>query len=77
MRSVRNRIRLALSAAAATAGILIPLMSVVNAPAAQAASSNFCDGSFTVLGKTGGGNRFKGAPPRCTPARCPTTVASP
>jgi hypothetical protein len=53
--------RLGLPAAAAAAAILIPLLSVVSTPPAHAASSKFCDGSYTVLGKTGGDKRFRGS----------------
>lgn len=63
MRSSRNRMRLGLRAAAAL-GVLIPISSMISAPpAAQAASSRFCDGSYTVIGKTGGDNGFKGTVP--------------
>jgi hypothetical protein len=51
--------RLGLPAAAAV-GILIPLLSLVSTPAAEAASSRFCDGSYTVLGKAGSDGRFRG-----------------
>jgi hypothetical protein len=43
--------------------VLIPLLPVVQAPTAQAASSRFCDGSYTVLGKTGTDTRFRGTIP--------------
>jgi hypothetical protein len=59
MRSLRSRMRTGLTVAAATAGIL-PLAVVAAAPAAQAASSRFCDGSYTVLGRTGTKDRFRG-----------------
>ncbi|MCW3840405.1 hypothetical protein ONA70_09895 [Micromonospora yasonensis] len=63
MRLSRDRTRLGPSAAAAAVGILIPLVSPVGPPAAQAASSRFCDGSYTVLGKTGSDIRFRGTVP--------------
>jgi hypothetical protein len=59
MRSLRDRFRPGLVATAAV-GVLIPLLSVVSAPAAHAASSKFCDGSYTVLGKKGAKDRFRG-----------------
>jgi hypothetical protein len=57
MRSLR---RSTLTAAAVLTAA-VPLLAVVIAPAAQAASSKFCDGgSYTVLGHTGGKDRFRG-----------------
>lgn len=47
--------------AAAVLTAAVPLLAVVSAPlAAQVASSKFCDGSYTVLGHTGGKDRFRG-----------------
>jgi hypothetical protein len=51
------------SAAVAAIGVLVPLGWVVGQPAAQAASSRFCDGSYSVLGKVGTHDRFRGTVP--------------
>jgi hypothetical protein len=48
-------------AAAAAVAAALPLIAVATAPAAHAASSKFCDGgSYTVLGRTGTDDRFRG-----------------
>ncbi|MBU2665228.1 hypothetical protein KOI35_17125 [Actinoplanes bogorensis] len=48
-------------AAALAALAVVPLAVVASAPAAQAASSKFCTGgSYSVLGKTGTKDRFRG-----------------
>jgi len=48
-------------AAAAVLAAAVPLLAVVSTEsAAHAASSKFCDGTYTVLGHTGGKDRFRG-----------------
>ncbi|MCY1140881.1 hypothetical protein OWR29_23020 [Actinoplanes sp. Pm04-4] len=48
-------------AAMAALAVSVPLVSVVAQPAAQAASSKFCTGgSYSVLGKKGAKDRFRG-----------------
>jgi len=50
--------------ALAVLGATVPLAAVTAPPAAQAASSKFCDGgSYSVLGRTGTKDRFRGTVP--------------
>jgi hypothetical protein len=63
MRATTARRRLGLAAAAAVLGSVVPTVLAVNAPTAAAASSKFCDGSYTVLGHTGTHDRFRGTVP--------------
>jgi hypothetical protein len=60
MRATKARRRLGLAAAAAVVGVLVPMVLAVNPQTASAASSKFCDGSYTVLGHTGTKDRFRG-----------------